>query len=155
MSDQIDAKIIRIDEIEQKADRIILKEGKDKYSFWLKKRDGTSTKAFESWDQIRPLPGDTIDVQYKSEEAEFVNESGKAVSFTRRTILNMRDAKGANPTQESVPRETSPRPVAAPTGDFVPRKEYEDKIKEMGDAFMGLKNEIGRIKTAIGLTDEE
>ena len=158
MADNIESRIIRIDEIEQKADRIILKEGRAKYSFWLKKRDGTPTKAFEGWDQLRPLPGDTIDIQYKSEEAEFM-DGGKAVQFTRRTILNMRDSKGAEPTggPSTTPASNpAPRSNSEPTGvSYVPRAEYEEKIKQMSEAFMKMQDEINRIKTAIGLTDEE
>lgn len=152
--DVIENRSIRIDEVESKQDKIILKEGKDKYQFWIKKRDGNFTKAYEGWSSLQPLPGDVIDIQFKSEDVTW--EKG---TYVRRTVLSIRPSKGGEYMGGSKPTPVAneaPSSNSEATGaSYVTREEYENKIKEMAAAFMLVQADVVRIKTAIGLTDED
>jgi len=143
---------IRLDEVGQDQKKVNIKYGEQKFSFWLYKKDGAKTKAFESWEELKLVVGDDVDVQYKEEDAEW-EKDGKTINFKRRTILQLRrsfvKAPASNTPQRSNPAAT------APVGDFVTRKEFEEKIADMSAAFMRLQVDVANKedKISIKLTD--
>lgn len=148
---------IRIDTMANDPKKITVQQGKDKFSFWLTKKDGSNTKAYDSWLEVRPMPGDLLDVQYKEEDAEFTNDAGKLINFKRRTILQLKRGSGAPtpmatgfslPSEQQIPIIGMPQ---TPGVEYVPREEYEAKIKEMAAVFMKVAVEVSAIKNKIGM----
>ncbi len=82
---------IKIESKEEKAVQfgiqVIFHEGKNKYSFYNTKKDGSFTKAWEQYRKYGFSTGDLINAEVKEEQESFTNEKGKLVNFTRRTIL--------------------------------------------------------------------
>jgi len=130
--DQIDKKVIRIDELKTDTKKITIVSGKDKYSFWILKQNGEETKAYEGFKVSGLNVGDSVEVTYKTEDAEWVKD-GKTIYFKRRTIL------GLQGTSESPDESPAPRRANySPTGDFITRKEFEEKIGDIREAFLEL-----------------
>lgn len=146
MAEEIINGTIVLDEIAQDAKKINLVYGQQKFSLWIKKLDGNNTKAYDSWTELRPMVGDTIDVQYKEEDAEWDNPSGKHITFKRRTVLQIRKASGA----PSAPKP-SQNAVSASKEDmskYVTREEFENKIKDMSAAFMKIQADVLDLKNS-------
>jgi len=79
-------KEIKITGIESTPLKIILLQDKLKYNFWIKKQDGTETKAYQQFQKFRFTAGDVVVAEVVEQEKSFVNEKGKDIAFTDRTI---------------------------------------------------------------------
>ena len=90
--------------------KYVLETDQGKHEFFEKKKDGTSTKAYEQWSTFNLGLGMEVDVGVKSEEVSFTNQEGKAVNFTRNTILYFKGDEHGVPH----PRENA----ATPKEDF-------------------------------------
>ncbi len=145
---------LRIDEIAQDDKKITLVYEGNKYSFWLMKKDGNMTKAFESWRSLQPLVGDVIEAQYKEEDATWEKPDGKTVNFKRRTILNMRKVAGAVPGTKS---SSTPKPSVATPQDmsgYVTKAAFDEKIADMSAAFMKMAADVEDLKRKDGINIE-
>jgi hypothetical protein len=84
-------KQITITAVEQKdtkvGPKIILHTGKDKYEFFVSKKDGNKTKAFEQYKQFKIGLGDSQIVEAEEKPETFINGKGETVNFIRKTIL--------------------------------------------------------------------
>lgn len=106
-------KTITITGIESNERKIIILAGKDKHYFWITKRDGSHTTAYEQFQKFRFSAGDTVEIAVKEEERTFVNDKGKTIVYTDRCIMYF-------PSQDiHTPR--TPNEV----GNYVSREEFE------------------------------
>lgn len=117
-------KPIRIDGISQDPTqygiKVTLVSGKDKYSFFDKKRDGSFTKAMEQFKKYGFLIGQTVQAEVKEEQKQFVNKDGKTVNYTQRTIIYFQEV------------EELPVFSVVPEGvDLIPVPEFDEPGKEM------------------------
>lgn len=145
---------LRIDEIAQDDKKITLVYEGNKYSFWLMKKDGNMTKAFESWRGLAPMVGDVIEAQYKEEDATWEKPDGKTVNFKRRTILNMRKVAGAVPGTKSSSTPTKQAVATPDMSGYVTKAAFDEKIADMSAAFMKMAGDIDELKKKDGINIE-
>ena len=114
---------IKIDGINQDkvefGTKITFMSGKDKYSFFNTKKDGSNTKAFEQFKKFGFQIGDTVEAEVKEEDKSFINKEGKNVSYKQRTIIFFNEI-------ENMPMVTN-SPKAEPS-------DLEARVKKLEDA---------------------
>lgn len=90
-------KPIKIDGISQDPTQYGIKvtiiSGKDKYSFFDKKRDGSLTKAMEQFKKYGFSIGQTVNAEVKEEQKTFQGKDGKQVNYTQRTIIYFQEVE--------------------------------------------------------------
>lgn len=149
MAEEIINGTIAIDEASQDAKQVKIKSGDKKFSFWRTKKDGASTKAYQSWLELSPKVGDTLDVQYKEEDAEWTKPDGNTVNFKRRTILQMRTGSGTvstpQPSQGSNPASTG----GSANIVYVIKTDYEAKIADMSAAFLKMQVSLNALEEEV------
>lgn len=145
---------LRIDEVSQDDKKITLIYDGSKYSFWLMKKDGNMTKAFESWRLLQPLVGDVIEAQYKEEDATWDKPDGKTVNFKRRTIMNMRKVVGVVPGTKSSSTPIKQAVVAPNMSGYVTKAAFDEKIADMSAAFLKMAVDIEDLKKKDGINIE-
>lgn len=101
-------KPIKIDGISQDPTQYGIKvtiiSGKDKYSFFDKKRDGSLTKAMEQFKKYGFSIGQTVNAEVKEEQKQFTNKEGKTVNYTQRTIIYFQEVENT-PVMTSAPEK--------------------------------------------------
>lgn len=140
-------RVIQVTELASDERKITVNEGKIKYSFWKDKKDGQPTKAYQDYDRIKFSINDFIEILYKEEAAEFTNDDGKFIQFTRRTILGIQESEG--PATEPVGRSGGGQSTPVPQVDpdkYITKEEFEEKMNVMRDSFVTLANEVKELK---------
>lgn len=90
---------IKIDSVEQVKDnygglKVTFTEGKNKFGFFSKKKDGTYTKAYEQFKKYNFSIGDTVNAEVKEEQKTFPDKkTGSPVPYTQRTILYFQEVE--------------------------------------------------------------
>lgn len=84
-----------------------IEAGKEKYSFFDKKKDGNLTKAMEQFKKYKFAVGDQVNVEVKEEEKSFTGKEGNTVKYTQRTILYFEEIENT-PTHTSSPAPKDP-----------------------------------------------
>lgn len=69
--------------------------GKDKFSFWSTKKDGSQTKACEQYNKFGFKPGDNVSIVYKSDPKSFT----KTILFFKTVDENTPDVGKTQPSQ--------------------------------------------------------
>ncbi len=64
----------------------------DKYTIWIKKQDGTPTKAFTQLKTIGFPINKRTGIAYDVKDASFTNREGKEIDFKNRTIAFFEDS---------------------------------------------------------------
>ena len=65
----------------------LIYDGKLKYEFFEKKKDGNPTKAFAQYKEFELGVGSTCPAEVDETKEEFTNKEGEDIKFTRRTVL--------------------------------------------------------------------
>ena len=126
---------IQITAVESTEKKIVLKDGNLKYYFWLKKKDGTDTKANQQFQKFRFATGDAVEAAVKVEQKTFTNEKGKEINFTDRNIAFFLVQDNA-PVAPQRPQEAVQAPIT-PKVDT----ELEKRLKALEERI--LKLELG------------
>jgi len=95
MDQELNKKVITITSKEEKGGEYPMVTIKDqdehKYTVFMKKKDGSSSKAYE---QLQKIGIDTeVEVSFKAEDQEFTNKEGKEIKYVRRTVAFFAEAK--------------------------------------------------------------
>ncbi len=115
--DQITNKAITISGITQGIKNwIIVDQDKKKYTLWLIKKDGEETMAYKQFKRMELVAGKVVDISFKEDPASFVNDAGKTVNFTNRTVIGF--------------RETNDIPLALDSPKFIANQPKEIKVQE-------------------------
>jgi len=61
-------------------------DGKKKYKFYNKRKDGEITKAYEGFEKLKLRIGDDVDAEVEEEDKTFVNDSGKTINYVDRRV---------------------------------------------------------------------
>ncbi len=127
-------KKIQIDSIDQKKAQfgvqITLVSGKEKYSFFNTKKDGSNSKAYEQFSKFGFKIGDIVEAEVKEEDKSFPDtKTGKMVKYTQRTIIFFNEIENT-PT---VTRATQMTSTQVTTSDL------EARVKKLEDAVFGAK----------------
>lgn len=110
----------------------------NKYKIWAKDRQGNPSEAYQQFQQLRPMLGDTVSVDIWEKEESFINQEGKVINFTSRTINRFTsEATGG-----------APRPVS-PQGNTSVAQEQENAVS--GQILANMEE---RIKAGFKARDE-
>jgi hypothetical protein len=112
---------------------ITLLAGKDKFQFWSKKKDGSSTKAYEQFQKFRFNAGDSVEVAFESKPESFMGKQGKMIEFNRNTILYFAVQDDFTPKQ----------PITPKMNENAPQVNLDPNTSITRDEYLKL---IGRIK---------
>lgn len=86
--------------------KVTIVSGKEKYSFFYTKKDGTTTKAFDQFRRLGFSVGDTVEAMTKEEDKSFVvkdgPKKGQTVNYKQRTILYFQEAETVKPLTKPV-----------------------------------------------------
>lgn len=115
-------KTITITGIESNERKIIILAGKDKHYFWITKRDGSHTTAYEQFQKFRFSAGDTVEIAVKEEERTFVNDKGKTIVYTDRCIMYFPSQDIHTPRTPNIDLQAPPKQEV---GNYVSREEFE------------------------------
>lgn len=89
-------KQIKIDSLSQDkvqfGTKITIESDGKKYSFFDTKKDKSFTKAYDQFKRFKFGIGDVVSAEVSEEEKSFVNEAGKNVKYTQRTILYFQES---------------------------------------------------------------
>ena len=110
---------IAIQEIKDEGNRVVISDGKNKFSFFKTKQDGTKSKAQETFEQlqVRPSTFQTVGVT-ESEPQKFTNDKGQEITFTYHNIIGFYQFNQQNPPYQ---RPQLNRPPQAPTQTQTPQ----------------------------------
>lgn len=120
---------IRIENISQDDKRITLVDGRNKYTFWRKKQDGTETKAYQQFKKYGFEVGTRVSAEVKEEPASFTGKDGKTVNFTRRTVLYFQEVDNLPVTRPEAPQGK----LEATTGDI--KLTNEQKLERLWEDY--------------------
>ena len=119
----------------------MIKSDSLKFQFWKNKIGGDPTKAFTNFSKYGLKQGDVVEIAYKEEAAEFSNEKGKNIKFTRRTILDIRpDSVGL------VKTTTTPDEGPGALDLYVTKEEFNKKVDEIRQVVMVMAEKIGKLE---------
>jgi hypothetical protein len=143
---------IKIDSIDQaKVEfgvKFTLVSGKNKYSFFNTKKDGSNTKAYEQFKKFGFQIGDEVEAEVKEEERSFPDtKTGKMVKYTQRTIIFFNEI-------ENTPMVTKGNFLAEPR-TLVITNDFEARLKRVEDAVFGAKDVPDDNTVLSDLKDEE
>ena len=79
-------KAILITGIESTDKKITLLSNRDKYYFWINKKEGGNTTAYEQFKKFNFNVGTEVEVAVREEEKTFTNEKGNVITFMDRNI---------------------------------------------------------------------
>lgn len=112
---------IKIEGISQKTvqygQMVTITSGKNKYSFFDTKKDGSFTKAFEQYQKYRFAIGDTVNCEVKEEPQTGTDKkTGGSFTYVQRTILFFEEVENV-PTHVSgaLPVATKPKLTPMPS----------------------------------------
>jgi hypothetical protein len=114
-------KTINISGVESNEKKITLLQGKEKYYFWITKKDGSSTKAYEQFQKFRFNAGDSVEIAVKEEERTFTNGQGKEITYTDRNIAYFKTLDENTPSTIGVAQKTPPNAPQSVTGGIEER----------------------------------
>jgi hypothetical protein len=98
-------KSILITGVESTDKKITLLSNRDKYYFWITKKDGGHTTAYDQFQKFRFNVGTEVEIAVKEEEKTFTNEKGKVITFMDRNIAYFAMQDEHTPKQPVVPKE--------------------------------------------------
>ena len=98
-------KVLLITGVESTDKKITLLSNRDKYYFWITKKDGGNTTAYEQFQKFRFNIGTEVEIAVKEEEKTFTNEKGKAITFMDRNIAYFAMQDEHTPKQPIVQKE--------------------------------------------------
>lgn len=101
----METKNIKITGIQSSEKKITIMQDKLKYGIWMKKKDGTFTKAFEQFQKFGFKVGDTVKAAVNEEDREFTNDLGKKIKYVDRTIafFELTDENTPNVSYPDIP----------------------------------------------------
>lgn len=83
--------------------KVTLIDGRKKYSFFDTKKDGSHTKAFEQYTKFQFKVGNVVSAEVAEEEKTFVNDKGKSITYTQRTIMYFEEIEHTPTVSDSKP----------------------------------------------------
>jgi len=144
--DEILTRVICVEELSQDLKKVNIKYGRDKFHFWKNKKDGMETKAFTTFQDMNIQTGDTIEIAFKEEDAEFTSNDGRVIPFKRRTILAIKTADGQEPSPASQKSASQPALLG---GTYVPRDEYEKSMNDIKESYLTLTKMVKDLKDKV------
>jgi hypothetical protein len=126
-------KTIRVDGVKStdKQITILMNTGKvykngepqqDKYKIWINGQDGKPSVPYLQFQEIRPIAGDTLDVETYEVEKEFTNPAGEQIKYMDRTINHFVMADGK-------PATIAPDAPQSPQTSETPQSEHQVALK--------------------------
>ena len=118
-------------EIKDEGNRIIISDGRNKFSFFKQKQDGTETRAYQSFKALKCEEGRIYSCGVtESAPQKFTNKDGKEIVFTYHNIICITNC---NPLYKLYRRPSFKKaPVQQPEPEIPPApKEEEINIKDI------------------------
>lgn len=148
---ELTTKTIQVTGIETKqlefGTKYTLISGKDKYSFFDKKKDGTNSKAYDQFISFIVRVGQEYPVAVNEEEKKFTNAQGDEINYTERRIMYFVTKENeVRKAYQNVPSGTNvPKTVEnVPQRSFEANKEMtvrdmvvEERLKKLEDVVFG------------------
>lgn len=112
-------KQIKIDSVSQSSteygQKVVLESGKEKYTFFSTKKDGSQTKAYEQFTKYGFKVGDTVSAEVDEEQKTFTNKEGKDIKYVDRKIMYFAEVDHL-PVAEFAPKKPQEKATAQQDG---------------------------------------